>query len=218
MPKPPTNQGRRFSPEPLTQEELGKLFAAVPARSISGIRLRALIAVMSGAGLRVEETLNLEPRDIDLQDCTIRVREGKGGKFRTVGINAGAAAHLARWLDRRANLGLTARHRVFATYETGKIGRASLSAFIRTGSATRSHTGWRNKASRRTPYRLSWATDPSRSPTGTSSTSCPLTSCRWYATWTGSNLNQRTPERQIRSPGERRACAAWARRPAATWP
>jgi integrase len=128
---PPTNQGRKFAPEPLTREELTRLMAAVSVRSKSGIRLRAMIAVMSGAGLRLAETLNLEPRDVDLQNCTVRVRQGKGNKSRVVGISEGAAAHLARWMDIRARLGLTARHPIFATYAGEGVGHTLQQRYVR---------------------------------------------------------------------------------------
>lgn len=142
MSSPPTNAGRTFAPEPLTHGETRELIAAVSVRSTSGIRLRALIAVMYGAGLRLNETLKLEPRDVDLQAGTIRVRFGKrkpskpgkpSNPYRTrlSGIDADNLAHLARWMDRRAVLGLGARHPVFAVYETGKEGKPLDPRYVR---------------------------------------------------------------------------------------
>ncbi len=119
---PPTNKGRRFAPEPLTRAETARLLAAVPTRSTSGVRLRALIAVLYGAGLRVQEALDLMPRDVDPQACTIRVRNGKGGKTMTVSIDPASCELLGRWMDRRAGLGLTGRHPVFAAYSVGHVG------------------------------------------------------------------------------------------------
>lgn len=118
---PPTNRGRKFDAEPLTGDEVSRLLAAVPTRSVSGIRTRALIAVMFGAGLRVSEVLALAPRDVG-QDGSLRVRQGKGGKTRTVGLDPVSEGILARWADRRAGLGLTGRHPLFATYAVGQVG------------------------------------------------------------------------------------------------
>jgi site-specific recombinase XerD len=91
-PVPPTNAGRKLPAEPLTPEEVRILLAAASNRSASGIRLRAMIGVWYGSGLRLAESLSLEPRDVDTQTGTVRVREGKGDKTATVGIDPAGAA------------------------------------------------------------------------------------------------------------------------------
>lgn len=148
MTPPPTNKGRRFDAEPLTAEEVCALLAAIPSRSVSGVRMRALVAVMFGGGLRVSEALSLLPRDVDPSGCTLRVRQGKGGKTRTVGLDPTSCALLGRWLDRRGSLGLNGRHPVFATYSEGQMGgpmdpryvRATLARFgTRAGIEKRVH-------------------------------------------------------------------------------
>ena len=130
---PPTNKGLRFPAEPLTRTETARLLAAVPTRSTSGLRLRALIAVMYGAGLRVQEALDLMPRDVD--GCTLRVRNGKGGKTMTVSIDPASCDLLGRWMDRRTSLGLTGRHRVFATYSANNFGQPMDARYVRAALA-----------------------------------------------------------------------------------
>ncbi|MET9339314.1 site-specific integrase [Nonomuraea sp. NPDC003804] len=143
MPSPPTNAGQTFAPEPLTHEETQILISTVSTRSISGIRLRALIAVMYGTGSRLNETLKLEPRDVDLQAGSIRIRFGKRKprkdlskapnpyRVRVVGVDPANLAHLARWMDKRASLGLTARHPLFATYSEGNVGKPLDPRYVR---------------------------------------------------------------------------------------
>jgi len=118
---PPTNRGRRLPPEPLTPGEVRQLLAASSNRYPSGIRLRAMIGVMYGAGLRLAETLDLYPRDVDTAKGTVRVAVGKGGKYRTVGIDPYSCALVDRWIDRRAKLGLNGRSPLFSTYERGEM-------------------------------------------------------------------------------------------------
>lgn len=131
MTNPSHNRGRTFPPEPLTTEELHVLLKHVPNGSSSGIRLGALIAVLFGAGLRVSEALALYPRDVDTNECYLRVRRGKGAKWRTVGIDPQSCALLDRWLDRRATLGLTARQPIFATYSKNNHGNPISDVYVR---------------------------------------------------------------------------------------
>src|SRR5215208_7726518 len=81
------------------------------------IRSRALIAVLWRCGLRVGEALALGPRDADLAAGTLRVRHGKGDRSRTVGLDEGTQALLARWLDRRQPLRINGRWRLFCTLD-----------------------------------------------------------------------------------------------------
>lgn len=128
---PPTNKGRTFPPEPLTLDEVMALLAAASNRSNSGIRLQAMIGILHGAGLRLAEALALAPRDIDLETGKVRVRHGKGDKPRVVGIRPHARALVHRWMDRRPQLGLTARHPVFACYTVGKVGQPLEQRYVR---------------------------------------------------------------------------------------
>ena len=130
-PTPPTNKGRRLPPEPLTRDEIDRLIAAASGRSTTGIRSRALIAIMAGAGLRLAEALALHPRDVDLASGTVRVRHGKGNRDRTVGILPWAVPLVERWFDRRRRYGLNGRHLVFAQYSSGKVGQPLDPRYVR---------------------------------------------------------------------------------------
>ncbi|WP_051425666.1 tyrosine-type recombinase/integrase [Jiangella gansuensis] len=132
---PPSNKGMRFPPEPLTRAEVGALLGAASRRSNSGVRLRALVATLYGSGLRISEALALLPKDVDLDAGTVRVRNGKGGKSRLVGIDPYSASLIQAWLDRRAQLGLTHRHPVFASYSKGHVGDLMSPRYVRAALA-----------------------------------------------------------------------------------
>ena len=117
----PANKGRRYPAELLTQGELRALLRACSPRAPTGIRNRALIAVLYRGGLRISEALALEPRDVDAAGGMLNVRHGKGDRQRLIGLDPAAFALLERWLDRRAALGLSRRRRVFCTLRGADI-------------------------------------------------------------------------------------------------
>jgi site-specific recombinase XerD len=123
----PSNKGRRLPPEPLTQDEVRALLRACSEKTSTGIRNRALIAVLYRCGLRVSEALSLMPKDCDLRAGTIRVLHGKGDRWRLVGVDPGAASLLHAWLNRRQALGVTGQHAVFSTAR----GNGLQSAYVR---------------------------------------------------------------------------------------
>lgn len=101
--------------EPLTRREAEALIAQCKLRSPTGVRNHALLTVHYRLGLRCQESLDLMPRDIDLEERVLRVRHGKGDKSRTLGIPGDAASVIALWLDKRAGLGINGHHPVFCT-------------------------------------------------------------------------------------------------------
>ncbi|MGC2652290.1 MAG: tyrosine-type recombinase/integrase [Mycobacterium sp.] len=109
MSAPPTHRGMTFPAEILNPDEARRLLLAPSKRAPTGVRNRALIAVMYGAGLRVAETLALKPSDVDTDAASIRILHGKGDKARLAGIDEGALLHVARWIDTRRGLGIKGR-------------------------------------------------------------------------------------------------------------
>jgi site-specific recombinase XerD len=85
----------------LTRDEAAALMVACDASTAVGLRNRALIAVMYRAGLRIAEALSVRPKDVDTQNCAIRVLFAKGGKARTVGIDPAALELVTAWSNRR---------------------------------------------------------------------------------------------------------------------
>jgi site-specific recombinase XerD len=102
MPKP--RKRPLVIPPTETIEALLRSFTSAP----TSVRNRAIVATMWRAGLRVSEVLALGPGDVDAERGTITVRRGKGGKARTVGIDAGGLALLAAWLAVRPRTGRAA--------------------------------------------------------------------------------------------------------------
>jgi integrase len=91
-PRAPVQRRGRRPPEVLSASEVIALIHGCSGRAPSGIRNRALIAVLWRCGLRIGEALALELRDVDLDAATIRVGHGKGDRSRTVGLDEQTAA------------------------------------------------------------------------------------------------------------------------------
>ncbi|KKN80785.1 hypothetical protein LCGC14_0325910 [marine sediment metagenome] len=108
-------------PEVYTQNEIDRLMGACSQDAPTGIRNRALIGLLYRTGLRIDEALSLRARDVDSAAGQVTVRHGKGGKFRVVGIDTAALALLARWLDRRREIGLNGHQPIFCTLQGGKL-------------------------------------------------------------------------------------------------
>ena len=118
-------------PEVYTSEEINALINACGRRSPSGIRNAALIATLYGSGLRINEALSLVPSDLDLSKGLIRVRHGKGDKYRTCGISPDCQAILERWLERRKGLGFSGRTPVFCGISKNAWGTRLKDAYYR---------------------------------------------------------------------------------------
>jgi site-specific recombinase XerD len=108
-------RARRFPAEPLTLADVEALRAACSRRAPTGIRNRALLAVLFRSGLRISEALALFPKDLDASRGSLRVLHGKGNKARTAPLPPDAAEAIDRWLDCRKRLRLTGRQRLFCT-------------------------------------------------------------------------------------------------------
>ncbi len=104
-------------PDVPTEEEVRALVRACSTRAPTGLRNRALIVLMWRCGLRVGEALALEPRDVDPEAGTVRVRHGKGDRSRTVGMDDQTAAVVGRWMERRRSLGFNGHRRMLCTLD-----------------------------------------------------------------------------------------------------
>jgi site-specific recombinase XerD len=125
--KRPWNRGRRLPPEVLTRAEVDALMRACSKRAPTGMRNRALIAILYRGQLRISEALALKPKDLDRKAGTIRVLHGKGDRSRTIGLDDGAWAIVELWLQCRQRLGLSDRHTLFCTLK----GEPLLSSYCR---------------------------------------------------------------------------------------
>jgi len=117
--------------ETLTPAEVNLLISKLSRRYPSGLRGRALIAVLYRTGLRLAEILALKPKDIDADgSCTIRVLHGKGDKARTVSMDEAGFAILDHWMDARKKLGINGSAPVFCTLRGKPIHQSQIREFF----------------------------------------------------------------------------------------
>jgi len=90
----------------LTHDEARQLIRGASNRAPTGIRNRALIAMMYRVGLRPGEALALRVDDIDLVQGLVRIPARKGGAGRVTGIDGQTLELVQRWLARRERLGV----------------------------------------------------------------------------------------------------------------
>lgn len=89
-------------PKSLPPEAVDAVLRAVRAEKDERLRLRdeALLALLVYAGLRAQESCDVQLRDLDLAGGTVTVRHGKGGRMRRVQLTSDAISMLRRYLTR----------------------------------------------------------------------------------------------------------------------
>ena len=88
----------RSLPRPLSVDEVTRLLEAPDARPV-GLRDRAILELLYGAGLRISELTGLDVDDVELEEGSVRVL-GKGGKERDVPVGRYAREAVADYLAR----------------------------------------------------------------------------------------------------------------------
>ncbi|MFC1953613.1 tyrosine-type recombinase/integrase [Chloroflexota bacterium] len=79
----------------LTPAEIERLFKVCSGKSMLDVRNRAILSVFLDTGLRLSELIDLTLDDVNMDDGSILVKKGKGGKPRVVRI--GNKAQKALW-------------------------------------------------------------------------------------------------------------------------
>jgi integrase/recombinase XerD len=125
----------RSLPHPLTVEEIARLLDAPPRETPAGLRDRAILELLYGAGLRISELTGLDVDDVDLDDGAVRVL-GKGGKEREVPLGRYAREAVAAYLTRaRPELVRgSARGALFLNQRGGRLSRQSCDRMVRSAA------------------------------------------------------------------------------------
>jgi site-specific recombinase XerC len=98
--RPPRKRGLRYPPDPPTVEEIVAVVRQAGDR-VHGARMRALIALLWRAGLRLIEALPFTEHDLEPGAGSLLVRQGKGGRRREVGMDPWGWDHVGPWLELR---------------------------------------------------------------------------------------------------------------------
>jgi site-specific recombinase XerD len=108
-----------YLPKVLKPEEVGELLERIPGSTPLDLRDRALLELAYAAGLRAEELVNLDVKNLHADAEEVRV-EGKGGRTRVVPVGEHAWRALERYLARgRTVLGTGESDALFLS-KTGK--------------------------------------------------------------------------------------------------
>jgi integrase/recombinase XerD len=126
----------RILPDTLSPSQVEQLLAAPEVTRPEGLRDRALLELLYGAGLRVSEAAGLAPEDVRFDDGYVRCF-GKGGKERVVPLGSHAAAWTRRYLDegRPAILKSRASPRLFVSRRGASLSRKTIWGLVKRHAA-----------------------------------------------------------------------------------
>lgn len=90
---------RRLPRHVLSVNEVEKVMQQVDLSTPIGLRDRAMMEVLYGTGMRRMEIAHLEVGDIDIDQCVVLIREGKGRKDRLIPLGERALHWVQLYLD-----------------------------------------------------------------------------------------------------------------------
>jgi integrase/recombinase XerD len=139
----PTPKERHRIPRYLSVQQIESLLAQPDVQTPWGLRDRALLELLYSAGLRISEALGMQLTDIDWKEGFIYVRNGKGGRSRTVPIGKTAVQWLQRYiLEGRRKMEVDCSCLVFLSRDGRQLSRQSAAAAIRSYAAATALPVW----------------------------------------------------------------------------
>ena len=103
-------------PMVLDKAEIDGMLSVPNIKCLTGLRNRAILEIMAGAGLRVSEVVALRPTDVRWETGMVEVHDGKGGRDRNIPINSDTLGWLRAWQGKRPR-----SKRFFSTLRGGKL-------------------------------------------------------------------------------------------------
>jgi site-specific recombinase XerD len=121
----------RRLPDAPKPAEIDELLDLVEGESPLALRNRALLELLYSAGLRSQEAVSLDLRDVDFDREVVHVR-GKGNKERVVPLGEEAALHLARYLRTgRPELATGANDAIFLSVRGRRLDTSTVRRLLR---------------------------------------------------------------------------------------
>jgi integrase/recombinase XerD len=115
-----------WQPDPLSEDEIAMLLQE-SKHGRAGIRNYAILCMFLDSGIRNSELCRLRVEDVSIKTGSIKIREGKGDKDRTVLIGRKAKDALWRWLMQRPEEATY----LFCTEQGGEIDRTRMCVIMR---------------------------------------------------------------------------------------
>jgi site-specific recombinase XerD len=121
----------RRLPDAPKQHEVNEIVDEFDSATPLGLRNRALVELVYSAGLRSAEAVGLDLGDVDFEQETVHVREGKGAKDRIVPLGEEAAAVVARYLhEARPQLARGAENALFLSVRGRRLDTSTLRRLV----------------------------------------------------------------------------------------
>jgi integrase/recombinase XerD len=121
----------RSLPRPLSVDEVARLLEAPDPGTAVGIRDRAILELLYGAGLRISELVGLDVDDVDLEQGSVRAL-GKGGKEREVPLGRMGREAIGSYLTRSRPgfASASSRGAMFLNQRGGRLTRQSCARML----------------------------------------------------------------------------------------
>ncbi len=139
----PMPKERHRVPRYVSPQQIESLLNQPDIETLCGLRDRALLELLYSAGLRISEALSLELGDIDYEHGFVYVRNGKGGKARSVPIGKTAIEWLQKYiLQARKKMEVDCSSLVFLSRSGERLSRQSAAATVRAYARSAGLPGW----------------------------------------------------------------------------
>lgn len=121
----------RALPRPLPVDDVSRILEQPDPGTPAGLRDRAVLETLYGAGVRVSELVGLDVDDVDLEEGTVRVL-GKGAREREVPIGRHARESVSAYLTRARPSLATSRSRsaLFLNLRGGRLSRQGVTDIL----------------------------------------------------------------------------------------